>query len=688
MTVEHIEKDIHSLEAEAMVEDAEFGSRHPQGWQAYLIPVLALTWSLFQLSLPKLLILQADHIRTIHLAFALSLAFLSFPTFKKPRLGLNFLSKKDGFHFIDIALFMLAAFAALYYSLDYEGITSRYGDASTIDVVVGIVLILLVIDAARRALGPALPLVAISFIAIAFFAESLPDILAFKNVSLNRFIGQVTASTEGIYGIPLDVSANTVFLFVLFGSLLERAGGGNYFVDLAFALMGRYKGGPAKASVLASACTGMISGSSIANTVTTGTFTIPLMKKVGYPDYKAGAIEVAASTNGQLTPPIMGAAAFIMAEYTGLSYQEVIRAAIIPAIVAYIGLFFIVHVEASKLGLKALSKEELPAFFKTLLSGLHYWIPLLFLLTQLIYFRRSPQYAAFEAISVLLGVTLLQEIFVARLKNKNIFSGLVSGIKKITAGLIAGAKNMISIGVATAAAGIVVAVVNMGLGGLVSEIVEFVAGNSLWLLLSVTAVASLILGMGLPTTANYIVMAALTAPLIVTIGQDLGLVVPLIAAHLFVFYFGILADATPPVGLAAYAASAISRADPIKTGVQGFLYDIRTAILPFMFIFNTDILLINVHGFSNILIVFVTAALGMIAFTAAVQRWFVAKSTWFECLLLLSISIAFFRPKLLAEWLYLADYVAIEGKFMVYIFASLLLLMIFAKQKARVAKYA
>ncbi len=682
MTVDHMKEDSHAHQAEAMVEEVEFGSRHPKGWQAYLIPIIALSWSLFQLALPKFLILQADHVRTIHLAFALSLAFLSFPTFKTPRLGLGFLSLKDRFHFVDLLLFGLALFAALNYSLDYAGITARYGDASIRDITVGILLIVLVLDAARRALGPALPVVAITFIGIAFFAEHLPDLLAFKSVSVNRFIGQVTASTEGIYGIPLDVSANTVFLFVLFGALLERAGGGRYFVDLAFALMGRYKGGPAKASVLASACTGMISGSSIANTVTTGTFTIPLMKKVGFPGHKAGAVEVASSTNGQLTPPIMGAAAFIMAEYTGLSYQEVIRAAIIPALVSYIGLFFIVHLEANKLGLRALTKDELPLFFRTLVSGLHYWIPLVFLLVQLIYFRRSPQYAAFEAITVLMLIMVIQEFIQSK---TGVSSALRSSIQKIVEGMINGAKNMIGIGVATAAAGIVVAVVNLGLGGLINEIVDMIAGNNLWLLLVITAVASLILGMGLPTTANYIVMAALTAPLIVTIGQDLGLVVPLIAAHLFVFYFGILADDTPPVGLAAYAASAISRADPIKTGIQGFTYDIRTAILPFMFIFNTELLLIGVEGAFNIAVVFLTATLGMLAFTSAVQRWLVTKSSWLEAALLLLASVAYFRPQLFADWLYLAEYMDVNGKWLVYVLASLLFAFVLVKQKSRLA---
>lgn len=677
--VHQLEEDKSTARAHQLVEDIEVGSRHPKGAWSWLIPALAITWSLFQLALPKLLLLESTHVRTIHLGFAISLAFLSFPTLKsvKPGSWLSFLSVKDGFHFVDIFLAIVAAGAALYLSIDYLGLAERAGFYNTRDIVIGFTLIALLLEASRRALGPALPVVALVFTLYAFFGPYMPDLLAFKGVSINRFIGQVTASTEGVYGVPLDVSANIVFLFVLFGAMLDKAGGGQYFVNLAFSLMGGFKGGPAKASIFASGCTGMISGSSIANTVTTGTFTIPLMKKVGFPAHKAGAVEVAASTNGQLTPPIMGAAAFIMAEYTGLSYFEVIVAAFVPAIVSYIGLFYIVHLEACKMGLKGLTREQLPQFFATLFSGLHYLIPLFFLIYQLMVMRRSPQLAAFSAIMALMVIIVIQEVVTALRKEQGLLAGLVQSVRTIGEGLASGGRNMIGIGVATATAGIVVAVVTMGLGGLINEIVAVISGGNLIALLLITAVASLILGMGLPTTANYIVMAALTAPLIVELGAEMGLVVPLIAAHLFVFYFGILADDTPPVGLAAYAASAISKADPIKTGLQGFAYDIRTAILPFMFIFNTEILLQGVDSIAYGVVIFVTCAFGMMAFTSAIQGWVRDKNRWYETIILLAISFVFFRPD------FAIDYLHVPNKLFAYVGSFIIFGAIYLIQRKR-----
>ncbi len=676
--VHQLEEDT-STKAHQLVEDIEVGSRHPKGAWSWLIPTIAITWSLFQLSLPKLLLLESTYVRTAHLGFAICLAFLSFPTLKsvKPGSWLSFLSVKKGFHFVDILLAVVATGAALYLSIDYLGLAERAGFYNTRDIVIGFTLMVLLLEASRRALGPALPVVALVFTLYAFFGPYMPDLLAFKGVSINRFIGQVTASTEGIYGVPLDVSANIVFLFVLFGAILDKAGGGQYFVNLAFSLMGGFRGGPAKAAIFASGCTGMISGSSIANTVTTGTFTIPLMKRVGFPAHKAGAVEVAASTNGQLTPPIMGAAAFIMAEYTGLSYFEVIVAALIPAIVSYIGLFYIVHLEACKMGLKGLTRDQLPQFFATLFSGLHYLIPLFFLIYQLMVMRRSPQLAAFSAIMALMVIIVIQEVVTALRQEQGLVKGLIQSVKTIGSGLAAGGRNMIGIGVATATAGIVVAVVTMGLGGLINEIVAAISGGNLIVLLLITAVASLILGMGLPTTANYIVMAALTAPLIVGLGAEMGLVVPLIAAHLFVFYFGILADDTPPVGLAAYAAAAIAKADPIKTGIQGFTYDIRTAILPFMFIFNTEILLIGVDNVAYGVLIFVTSALGMMAFTSALQGWVKDKNRWYETIILLVVSFVLFRPGFAAEYLYMPN------KYVAYAVAAAIFALIYVIQTGR-----
>ena len=401
---------------------------------------------------------------------------------------------------------------------------------------------------------------------------------------------------------------------------------------------------------MGSGLTGLVSGSSIANIVTTGTFTIPLMKKVGYPAKKAAAVEVAASTDGQLAPPIMGAAAFIIAEYVNVPYVQVIKAAAIPAFASYAALFFITHIEASKLGLRGLSRSELPRFFKTLLSGAHFLVPLLILLYELIIARVSPELAAFHAIWIMAIVMLFQRPVVAYRNKQPLGPAFKQGIVDIFSALANGARNMCAVALATAAAGIIVGVVAMGLGGLITEVIGTISGDNVYLLLVITAIASLIIGMGLPTTATYIVMASLTAPVIVELGGDMGLVVPLMAAHLFCFYFGILADATPPVGLAAYAAAAIAKSPPIPTGLQGFMYDIRTAILPFMFIFNADLILHNITSWTQGILIFLMTCIGNFAFASATQGWFVAKTRFYEIIMLLAVTFILMRPDQMASW--------------------------------------
>jgi TRAP transporter 4TM/12TM fusion protein len=459
----------------------------------------------------------------------------------------------------------------------------------------------------------------------------------------------MTMSTEGIYGIPLDVSATIVFLFVLFGSMLDKAGAGQYFIRLALSLLGGFKGGPAKAAIMGSGLTGLVSGSSIANIVTTGTFTIPLMKKVGYPAKKAAAVEVAASTDGQLAPPIMGAAAFIIAEYVNVPYVEVIKAAAIPAFASYAALFYITHIEASKLGLQGMPRSELPPFFKTFFSGLHYLLPILMLLYELIIVRHSPELAAFNAIWVMAIIMILQRPVKAYINKDPIGAAFKQSIVDIFGALAGGGRNMVSVALATASAGIIVGVVALGLGQLITAIIDTLSGGNIYLMLVITAIASLVIGMGLPTTATYIVMASLTAPAIVEIGAFNDFIVPLMAAHLFCFYFGILADDTPPVGLAAYAAAAIAKSPPIPTGIQGFMYDIRTAILPFMFIFNTDLILHDIYSWPQGLLIFVMACFGNFAFASATQGWFVAKNRIYEIPLFLSVTVCLMRPDLIAK---------------------------------------
>jgi len=541
---------------------------------------ISILWALFQLALPKFIILDSLVVRTIHLAFAMSLVFLTVPIFK-PKGEIDY--KKDKIPLYDYILGILGVLVVLYIVLDWTAISMRAGRPIFRDIVFSVILILLVLEAARRIIGPALSIIAILFTIYAFLGPYMPSIFAFKGVSLTKYISQIGLSTEGIYGIPLDVSANTVFLFVLFGSILEKVGAGHFFNDLAISLLGKYKGGPAKAAVVSSGLTGLVSGSSIANVVTTGTFTIPLMKKVGYPAKIAAATEVAASTNGQLMPPIMGAAAFIIAEYLAISYLEVVKAAAVPAIVSYFALFYITHLEASKLGMKGLPKADIPRFFEVLKKGFHFLIPLFILIFELMIARHTPKLAAFNAIVSLMIIVILKELIGAFQQKRSIFRAFLNSIKILLNGMQAGSKNMLSVALATATAGVVVGIVTMGIGSMIVQIVEVMSGGNIFLLLIITATASLILGMGLPTTATYIVMASITVPVIIKLSAVYSLnPIPAISAHLFCFYFGILADDTPPVGLAAYTAAAIAKSDPIKTGIQGFIYDLRTAVIPFM----------------------------------------------------------------------------------------------------------
>jgi len=664
-------------------EEAGIG-RFPKGPSKWAVPVIGVCWSLFQLSIASWLILDTWFTRAIHLAFGLLIVYLSVPMLKKPRLGLRMLSATDRIPLIDWVLGIAAALAALYVVIDYEGITSRYGAPITRDIVAGFTLFILLLEASRRVIGPALSVIALVFTFYAFFGPYMPDVIAFKGVSLNRFVGQMTMSTEGIYGIPLDVSATIVFLFVLFGAMLEKAGAGRFFIQLALSLLGGFKGGPAKAAVLASGLTGLVSGSSIANIVTTGTFTIPLMKRVGYPPRKAAAIEVAASTDGQLAPPIMGAAAFIIAEYVNVPYIDVVKAAAIPAFASYAALLYITHIEASKLGLRGLPREELPPFFRTFVSGLHYIIPLLMLLYELVVLRHSPEAAAFNAIWVMALVMLFQRPVRAYLDKEPLGPAFKQGIADIFSSLAAGARNMVSVAMATAAAGIIVGVVAMGLGGLVNQIVDQLSGGNIYLLLIITAVASLIIGMGLPTTATYIVMASLTAPVIVTVGGYYGFEVPLMAAHLFCFFFGILADDTPPVGLAAYAAAAIARSEPIPTGIQGFMYDIRTAILPFMFIFNHDLILHGINSWAQGLLIFAMACVGNFAFASATQGWFITRNRFYEVPLFLAVTLIMMRPDAVAGWVG----IPMDQRYWMYLAGLVLFAMIYFLQRLRTGKQA
>lgn len=683
------EKD--HVEAERFVEE-EGVWRHPTGFSRFVVPAVAVAWSLFQLAIACNLsiplggrriqlglILDSITIRSIHLAFALAMVYLSRPLFRRVRFGLKILALRDRIPLYDVALAVLGALAAVYCILDYEGITSRYGDPILRDILIGLGLMILLLEGCRRAIGPALSIIAMFFCAYAFLGPYMPGIMASKGVSIRRFIGQMTMSTEGIYGVPLLVSANIVFLFVLFGAMLERAGAGHFFTRLALSLLGGFRGGPAKAAVLASGLTGMVSGSSIANIVTTGTFTIPLMKRVGYPPKKAAAIEVAASTDGQLAPPIMGAAAFIIAEYVNVPYVEVIKAAAIPAFSSSVALLYLTHLEACKLGLRGIPRPHLPRFFATLLGGIHFLVPVGFLLYQLIVMRRTPEAAAFAACCVMALVMLFQHPVGAFFRKQSVAGAFRRGAGDILAALAAGGRNMIIVALATAGAGVIVGVVSMGLGGIITEVIDTISMGNIMLMLIVTALGSLIIGMGLPTTATYITMATLMAPVIVALGQSHHLVIPLMAAHLFVFYFGILADDTPPVGLAAYAAAAIAKSPPIATGVQAFLYDVRTAIIPFMFIFNSDIILHGVYSWPQGLLIFAMTCVGTSAFVSATQGWFATRNRWYDIPFLLLATFVLMRPDATARWIGLTH----EQRYWTCLLGLALLLALYLLQKWR-----
>ena len=631
-------------------------------------------------------------------------------------------SPRDRIPHLTWAIAILGAIAASYLWWDYRGVADRTGNPSLTDVTIAGIGIVLLLEAARRSLGMPLMAVALFFLSYVFFGSwsGLPEVVQWKGASFEKAMSHMWLTTEGVFGVALGVSSGFVFLFVVFGALLNQAGAGNYFLKLAFSALGHLRGGPAKAAVIASAATGLISGSSIANVVTTGTFTIPLMKKVGFSPTKAGAVEVSSSINGVLTPPVMGAVAFLMTEYVGISYLEVVKTAIIPAAISYVALVYIVHLEALKSGMTGTSRmhpvkfilgaifiiaisvviaggllflcgavvdllsslfgamstwvalgllllvylfavriaagepdldvslesmQHLPPTRDIFRSGIYYILPILLLMYLLMIERKSPGLSAFWSTIGMLFILLTQNPLKAYFRGeRRPLSHVAEGLSDIAEGMIAGARNMIGLAAAMGVAGIIVGSVTLtGIGQVMAEFVEFLSGGNLLAMLFFVAVISIILGMGLPTTANYIVVSSLMAGVVVELGAQNGLIVPLVAVHMFVFYFGIMADVTPPVGLASFAAAAISKADPLKTGFQAFYYTIRTALLPFLFIFNTDLLLINVGPYQAVF-VFIFALIAMLLFAAGTMNYFMVKSKLWESAVLLFAAFVLFQP--------------------------------------------
>ena len=642
--------------------DEEGGSRRIlKSWNLKLVGLLAISWSLFQLWYASPLPFLLDFgkfidvpARAIHLAFGMGLCFLAYPTLKSKR--------NSSINSYDFVLALISLVATFYLVIEYEGLVYRQGILASLDffglkipyeLILGSFGILLLLEATRRAIGVPLVAIALIFLFFSVFGQKMPDLISHQGLSITRLVGYHWFGGEAIFGIPISVSVSFIFLFVLFGATLDAAGGGKYFLNLAFALVGKMRGGPAKAAILASGLTGLISGSSVANTVTTGTFTIPIMKRTGLTPAKAGAIEVAASVNGQIMPPIMGAAAFVMAELLGISYFTVITHAFLPAIISYIALFYISHLESVKLNIKGLPDDQIPPLGKTFLSGIHFLIPIFILVYLLLVERWTAASAVFYSILSLFLIIIVKEVLTAIQLNEGFLNGLRGGYNKVITGLEKGALNMISVAIAIATAGIIVgAVASTGLSNNLIVIVEAISGGNVITLLLLTAVLCIILGMGLPTTANYLVVAALMAQVVVEVGSASGYVFPLIAIHLYVFYYGLMADVTPPVGLASYAAAAISKADPIKTGVQAFWYSLRTGILPIVFIFNPELLLIGIENFWHGITVVLTSLAAILIFTAATQGWFVNKLKWYEIVVFLLISMSLFRPGYILDKFY------------------------------------
>ncbi len=630
-------------------------TRNITGFHLKVVSAIAIIWSLFQLwyasPFPFMLnfgMFKGLPARAIHLGFALTLAFLIYPVAKGKKIS-----------FFDIIISFVGAFSCLYIYFFYDQLVERGGVLLNlkitdtfnfpVELILGGCGILILLEATRRAIGLPLVIIATCFLLFSYFGRYAPEIISHGGLSLNRLVGFQWLDQEAIFGIPIGVSVDFIFLFVLFGALLETAGGGKYFLDLAFAMVGKMRGGPAKAAILGSGMTGLISGSSIANTVTTGTFTIPIMKETGFSKEKAGAIEVSSSVNGQIMPPVMGAAAFVMASFIGVTYFEIVKHAFLPAIISYIALFYISHLEALKLNLKGMKDADVPNLRKTFLSGIHFLIPIFVLIYTLVYLRFTASYSIFYATITLILVNLINLI----IKNNYSKDTFKEWFNQTIIGFEKGALNMVAVGIAIATAGIIVgAVGSTGLSTNLIIVIESIAKDNVTILLFLTIILCLLLGMGLPTTANYVVVASLMATVLVDVGNASGFIFPLIAVHLFVFYFGLMADVTPPVGLASYAAAGISGGDPLRTGVQAFWYSLRTGILPIVFLFNHELLLIGIENIWHGLVVIITSLIGILVFTSATQGWFINRLKWYEIIIFLIISISLLSPDFILNKFY------------------------------------
>jgi TRAP transporter 4TM/12TM fusion protein len=644
-----INPDQSSLEkSKEIAEGADYGARRLSGALFYISFGIAFAMSCFQLYTATFGTLTATLQRSVHLSFAVILCFLFYPMTKR--------SKTKTIPIYDLIFAAVGGWAALYIAVFYADLVQRIGNPTAMDMVMGVLTILFVLEAARRAVGFPLPMIAALFITYAFAGPYLPDLIAHRGYGFRRVVDHLYLTMEGIFGVPLWVSSTFVFAFVLFGAIIEKTGAMDYFMKLAFSLVGNTRGGPAKVAVVSSAFMGTISGSGVANVVTTGSVTIPLMKRLGFKPEIAGAIETAASGNGQLMPPVMGAAAFIMAEFLGIPYLHVVVAAALPAVIDQLALLGAVHLLSVKFGLKGIPRKDLPKFFPILVRGIHFLIPIGVLFYYLIVRRATPLTSAAMGIGTTILIFFFQGLMasfglgrqaVQNEENQNVQSWvpITSFFVKMADAMYKAARMMAGIGATCACAGIVVGVITLTGAGLnMTNIIIGLSGGNLYFGLFLTMVTCLILGMGVPTTANYVIMASIMAPALKAMNPD----VPVIAIHLFVFYFGILADGTPPVCVAAYAAAGVAGADPLKTGVNAFKLDMRTFLLPFMFITAPQMLLINTT-FVEAAWIFVSASIGMYALAASMQGFLLTDLKWYERAILFISAVALVKPGLMTD---------------------------------------
>ena len=606
------------------------------GKVALFITIVAILMSAFHLFTAWHGTLLAMKQRSLHLIFAFTLGFALYPGFKN--------SSKDKIDITDWILMILSIGVWGYIFFNVEAIALKGGQMSTTDMVLGVLAVLLTLEVTRRVVGPELPIVTIVFLLFAYFGRHLPGVFAHRGFNVTRIVSHMYMTTEGIMGTPLGVSSTFVFMFILFGSFLDKTGVGEFFIDFAYALTGSTRSGPAMTSVLSSGLMGSISGSSVANTVTTGAFTIPLMKSVGYKPHYAGAVEATASTGGQIMPPVMGAAAFIMADFTGFPYISIVKAAIIPAVLYYIAVGTMVHLEACKLGLKGMPRESLPKVSNILRKQGYLTLPLIAIIFMLVK-QYPPTMAALTGIVI--GVIVA---FAASLiKKDNSFTP-----KDILGAMEAGAKGAVGVACACACAGMIVGVVTLtGFGLKIAEVIVLIAKGKLIPTLLLTMVSSIILGMGLPTTAKYIVLATMAVPAITKLGVNL------MSAHLFILYFGVVADVTPPVALAAYAGAGIAGANSMKTGFQAFKLAIGAFIIPYIFVINPHLIMVDSVAGTTVnwlpitaaIPTIVTALIGTICLAGTVESYLFGNLRIWQRVILLGAAFALLDPKLLTDFI-------------------------------------